>query len=223
MDWLECMEREFFTDDLDRRLIEFLGDMDILNSENDSDKWDNLFKLAREWREEYMQISKRLALSSFFAWNIYMTLAVFSLSDNADTAAMMKKILLSGWLLDIDGDAQERECCRSGRFDFEFQCTFKYPGKKCAKLSKSQLVEELREVYDRSYDQFLYHKKTNGNPKYTAWVEPSYPVFMRCIGEFESMDGLQAVRLNEFECDQCVWYFIKDGAKIYFLQISDFA
>lgn len=65
MDWLECMEKEFFTDDLNRRLIVFLGDMDILNSENDSDKWDNLFKLTREWREEYMQSSERLALSSF--------------------------------------------------------------------------------------------------------------------------------------------------------------
>lgn len=224
MDWLECMEREFFTDRLDERLIEFLGKQGILNGETDSDKWECLFKSAKEWQSKYMKTSEILAISSYFAWHINITLAEFSLPDNADTAEIMKKIFLAGRLLDTDGDDYKRECYKSDSLESEFECTFEYPGEKCARLSKARLVEELKDIYDRSYDELCrYKKRSNNNPKYIAWVEPSYPVLLSFIERLECLDKPQAIRLNEFECDQCVWYIVRDGERIYFAQISDVA
>ena len=179
MGWLECMEREFFTDRLDERLIEFLGKQGILNGETDSDKWECLFKSAKEWRSEYMKTSEILAISSYFAWHINFTLAEFSLPDNADTAEIMKK---------------------------------------------ARLVEELKYIYDRSYDKLCRYKQcSDNNPKYIEWVEPSYPVLLSFIEQLQILEDPQAVRLNEFECDQYVWYIVRYGERIYFAQISDFA
>lgn len=224
MDRLECTEREFFTDHLDKRLIEFLGKQGILDSENDSDKWECLFKSAKDWRSEYMKTSEILAISSYFAWHINITLAEFSLPDNADTAETMKKIFLAGWLSDTENDDYERECYKSGSLELEFECAFEYPKEKCARLSKTRLVEELKYIYDRSYDRLCqYKQRSDNNPKYIEWVEPSYPVLLGFIERLECLDEPQAVRLNEFECDQCVWYIVMDGERIYFAQFSDVA
>lgn len=223
MDWLECMEREFFTDRLDERLIEFLGKQGILSGETDSDKWECLFKSAAEWRSKYMKVSEILAISSYFAWHINIMLAEFSLPDNADTSEIMKKIFLAGWLLDTDGDNNKRECYKSDSLESEFECTFEYPKEKCARLSKARLVEELRDIYNRSYDNFCcYKKRSDNNPRYIAWVEPSYPVLFRFTERLECLDKPLAIRLNEFYIDRYVWYIVKDGASIYFVQISDF-
>lgn len=223
MDWLECMETEFFTDSLDKRLIEFLEKQGVLDCENDPEKWERLFKSTREWRAEYMKSSEELHLASYFAWNINVTAAEFEISESCDLAEIMKKLFLAVWLLDIDSDERERECMSRSGFEFEFECDLQYSKEKCARLSKARLVEELREIYDRSYDRLCYYKEQkDSNPKYTAWVEPSYPVFMRYIKEFEGMEDIEAVRLNEFDCDQYVWYIVKDGARIVFVQISDF-
>lgn len=222
MEWLKCMEREFFTDDLHKRLTEFLKGRGILNGE-DPDKWESLFASTREWRAEYMKSSEELHLASYFAWNINITLGEFSLPDNGDTAEIMKKIFLAGWMLDIDSDDQEKECLSKSRFEFEFECDFSYLKEKCARLSKVRLVEELRDIYDRSYNRLCSYKKLNdSNPEYIAWVEPSYPVLFSFIEQLESFNEPQAVRLNEFDCDQYVWYIVKNGARIYFVQISDF-
>ncbi|MDE6726336.1 MAG: hypothetical protein K2J80_00180 [Oscillospiraceae bacterium] len=222
MDWLEYMEWEFFTDDLHKRLTEFLKGQGILNGE-DPDKWGSLFNSTRQWRAEYMKSSEELHLASYFAWNINVTAAEFEIPESSDTAEIMKKLFLAVWLLDIDSDEREKECmCRSG-FEFEFECDLQYPKEKCAKLTKARLSEELREIYDKSYDRLCdYRQRKDSNPEYTAWVEPSYPVFMRYIKEFESIGDIEAVRLNEFDCDQYVWYIIKDGERIRFVQISDF-
>ena len=222
MNWLDCMEREFFTDDLHKRLTEFLKGQGILNGE-DPDKWESLFASTRKWRAEHMKSSEILHLASWFAWHINITIAEFLLPENGDAAEIMKKLFLAVWLLDIDSDEREKECmCRSG-FEFEFECDLRYPKEKCAKLTKARLSEELREIYDRSYDRLCdYRQRKDSNPKYTAWVEPSYPVFMRYITELESADDIEAVRLNEFDCDQYVWYIVKVGARIVFAQISDF-
>lgn len=224
MEWLECMEREFFTDDLHTRLTEFLKEQGILNGD-DPDKWESLFASTREWRAEYMKSSEELHLASYFAWNINVTAAEFAISKNCVASEIMKKLFLAVWLLDIDSDEREKECmCRSG-FEFEFECDLQYPKEKCARLTKAQLSEELREIYDRSYARLSdYRQRKDSNPDYTAWVEPSYPVFMRYIEEFESVDDIEAVRLNKLDdCDQYVWYVAKIGSKITFLQISDFA
>ncbi len=225
MDWLECMEREFFIDHLDKLLIEFLGKQGILNGGNDPEKWERLFRNARKWRTEYMRNSELLYMSSYFAWNIHITLAEFLFPHSSDTAEMMKKIFLAGWLLKIDGDDYETECYRRGDFDFEFECSFEYPKEKCTRLSKDKLVGELREIYDRSYNELRSYKKRQGNnPEYIAWVEPSYPAMLRFIERLESFEDLQAVRLNEFDfCDKYVWYITKNSTSIYFVEISDFA
>lgn len=224
MGWLECMEREFFTDRLDERLIEFLGKQGILNGETDSDKWECLFKSAKEWRSEYMKTSEILAISSYFAWHINITLAEFSLPDNADTTEIMKKIFFAGWLLDTENDDYERECYKSSSLELEFDCAFEYPKEKCARLSKARLVEELKYIYDRSYDKLCRYKQcSDNNPKYIEWVEPSYPVLLSFIEQLQILEDPQAVRLNEFECDQYVWYIVRYGERIYFAQISDFA
>lgn len=222
MEWLECMEREFFTDRLDRRLIEFLEELGVMNGENDSDKWERLFKITHEWRSQYMKSSKKLVLSSFWAWNINITLAEFYLPNDADMAEIMKKIFLAHWLLDTENDDYERECYKSDSLDLEFECTFEFPKEKCARLSNAQIVGELRDIYNRSYDRFLYQKSSPDiNPKFVEWVEPSYPVLLSFTEQLEGLD-MQSVRLNEFDIDQYVWYIVKNGANVYFIQVSDF-
>lgn len=234
MDWLECMEREFFTNQLDRRLIEFLGNQGVLNFDNEPDKWRSFFKLAREWRSEYLQSSNILELSSFFIsnffmWKIDMTLAEFFIPDNADNcdiAELMKKIFLVGWSLEIDCDEQVKSTAQSYwliDFEYEFNYTFEYPQKKCKCLSKERLIKDLRRIYRRSYDQLVYDKNHDENPKIIAWYEPSYPVFLKYIDWLDSVDGLQAVRINKFDgIGKYVWYIAHSEDKVYFIQVSDF-
>ena len=229
MEWLDCMEREFFADDLHKRLTEFLKGKGILDGD-DPDKWERLFECTREWRGKYMKNSEELSLNSYFAWNISVTAAEFEipeavLEDPDIMPDIMKELFLAVWLLDIDSDEEEKRCiCKSG-FEFEFECDLQYPKEKCARLTGEQLSKELRKIYNKSYDSLRRYKKDKGhNPEFVEWVEPNYPALMRYIEEFERNEGIEAVRLNKFDdCDRYVWYIAKNGGRITFLQISDFA
>lgn len=127
-----------------------------------------------------------------------------ALLDEPWKNGLEKEQKLTGWVLIKD---YNKVCCKEKRvpnmplagLDWLLRRQFQYSREACAWLDKQQFLEEIENIYNRSQEvlqDYAFCKDHLKNP--------------------------MIVRLNKFEPDEYVWYFIRDEVTLFFLQLCDF-
>lgn len=134
-------------------------------------------------------------------------------------------ILMINLILSCDGDELEYECLRNSDFEKYFHMTYDYPPEECARLSRMQFCEELKQVYDRSYDRFQHYayRSKNNNPKVVEKLESQYPVYAGFLNFFKCKlkDNNSIYRINSFGRDEDMWYLVETVPDVYLISIRE--
>lgn len=200
-EWKKGIEDCFFTDHLDECLKEFLDSQKVFS--NDGERWEFLFK------------------------NAYAFWGLFSLPDHnlCTLEETLYWIFLTGWILiDEYGRGERTSDFPSGDFDWRLQEQFQYSKETCSWLAKRQFLEEMKNIYNRSQEIFQYHQEhpNDDNSPWVCGMESDCSRFLNYYAFCKKhLKNPEIVRLNKFEPDEYVWYLIREGATLYFLQLCD--
>ena len=179
------------------------------------------------WEKQYLISSEVISIDSYRMWDIGLVFGNFSLCAPAeyDMEEAMSKIFLVQWALPFKDNEKEKNCYIHSDIYQNFHIWFDYPQERCAWLSKSEFLNELRDIYNCSYNHFQRYKaEANNNPKRIASLEPQYPRFQHYLRFFEdNIHNEEIIRLNTFNLDEYMWYFVKADSLVYSIQISDFS
>lgn len=222
MDWLEEVEK-IFVDDLSKKISTFLLDKEQISG-SDLEKWEALFQKIAAWKEQYLIKSEKITLYGVDGW--YMDSVIEEFRYAGDSGQNLEEYLYRLVLIDwtIDFDSGDFGFYKNMDFGMDFDVDFHLNMEQCVTLKKEELIEELREQYQKSSRRFLFYEKDKGrNPKVVEKLKPQYPIYLGYIHWFEhNLGDCDVVRVNEFGDDITVWYFIRDKAKIYLISVRDF-
>lgn len=227
-EWTESVERCFFTNHLDEHLKEFLSRQKSMSY--DQERWEFLYTTVHERKRKYLTDFDFMRLPSFSGgWNISAVLAAFSIPDfqQHTLEESLYWAVLSTWIM----KQEERKGERTSNFpktDFDnrLQGWFHYPKERCVWLDKYWFLEEIKDIYNRSKEVFLYHMKhpEDNNSPWVCGMENGCSRFRNYYTFFkENLEEPQIARLNEFELSHDVWYIIQENSVLYVLQLFDFA
>ena len=226
MQWREYAEKIFFTDHYGKYLADLLLDRKLICGACDSEKLNSLFNNIDMWEKQYLISSEVISIDSYRMWDIDLVFGNFSLRAPAeyDLEETMSKIFLVQWALLFKDNEKEKNCYIRSDIYHNFHIWFDYPQERCAWLSKSEFQNELSDIYNCSYNHLQQYKtEANNNPKRIASLEPQYPRFQHYLRFFEdNIHNAEIIRLNTFNLDEYMWYFVKADSLIYSIQISDF-
>ena len=226
MQWKEYAEKIFFTDHYGKYLADLLLDRKLICGTCDSEKWNSLFNNIDKWEKQYLISSEVISIDSYRMWDIGLVFGKFSLHalTEHDLEETMSKIFLVEWALPFKDNEKQKNCYIRLDFNWDFHIWFDYPQKRCAWLSKSEFLDELGDIYNCSYNHFQKYKlEINNNPKRIEALEPQYPRFQHHLKFFEeNIHNAEIIRLNTFNLDEYMWYFVKADSLVYSIQISDF-
>lgn len=222
MDWIEEVEK-IFVDEFGKKISNFLLDKEQISG-SDLEKWEALFQKIAAWKDQYLVKSEEITLYGVDGW--YMDSVIEEFSYAGDSGQNLEEYLYRLMLIDwtIDFESGDFGFYKNMDFDVDFDVDFHLSREQCVRLKKEELIEELREQYQKSSRRFLLYQKDKGrNLKVVEKLKPQYPIYLRYIQWFQrNLGDCDVVRVNEFGHDITVWYFIKDKAKIYLISVRDF-
>lgn len=224
MDWLNLLEKKLFTDHYGNELLGFLARQKLASEPGNSEKWERFFKKAEKWKKQYLISSEAIEIYGVNGWYVDFTFSQFQ--NPADTERNMEEyaaiLFLTTWFLSMDND--DLEFYKNSDFSETVRDQFDYSKEECAHMVISQLMEEWKDIYERSYERFQYYKhcSKSSNPEVIAWIETQYPKLLNYMDHFGTgPQDYGVLRLNSFGRDEDIRYFIKDRSATYSIWIRE--